>query len=164
MKTDALFYELFQAALRTFFELLQVTPTCAYRFESITVKMSESGEYSANPHLDRQTEERLLAVLAQFIEQKFRSLTYKELRKILRLTPLVETISGQELLKDDRVAMLTKQIQIRFGLSEELVSAVTTDLERLDLDSLKLLIEEILRIETFEQLETWIAAHATPST
>lgn len=41
MKTDALFYELFQAAPQTFFELLQITPTCSYRFESITVKMAE---------------------------------------------------------------------------------------------------------------------------
>lgn len=41
MKTDTLFYELFQAAPQTFFELLQITPTCPYRFESITVKASE---------------------------------------------------------------------------------------------------------------------------
>lgn len=41
MKTDALFYELFQAAPQTFFELLQITPACSYRFESITVKMAE---------------------------------------------------------------------------------------------------------------------------
>lgn len=41
MKTDALFYELFQAAPQTFFELMQITPTCRYQFESITVKTSE---------------------------------------------------------------------------------------------------------------------------
>jgi predicted transposase/invertase (TIGR01784 family) len=41
MKTDPLFYELFQAAPQTFFELLQITPPCAYRFESITVKSVE---------------------------------------------------------------------------------------------------------------------------
>lgn len=41
MRTDALFYELFQTAPQTFFELLQITPTCAYRFESITVKTAE---------------------------------------------------------------------------------------------------------------------------
>lgn len=38
MKTDHLFYELFQAAPQTFFELVQITPPCAYRFERITVK------------------------------------------------------------------------------------------------------------------------------
>ena len=41
MRTDALFYELFQTAPQTFFELLQITPLCDYRFESITVKASE---------------------------------------------------------------------------------------------------------------------------
>jgi predicted transposase YdaD len=41
MKTDPLFYELFQAAPQTFFELVQITPSCPYRFESITVKASE---------------------------------------------------------------------------------------------------------------------------
>jgi len=41
MKTDPLFYELFQAAPQTFFELLQIQPPCPYRFESITVKASE---------------------------------------------------------------------------------------------------------------------------
>lgn len=41
MQSDALFYELFQAAPRVFFELLQITPPCAYRFESITVKTAE---------------------------------------------------------------------------------------------------------------------------
>ncbi len=41
MKTDTLFYELFQAAPQTFFELLQITPPCPYRFESVTIKATE---------------------------------------------------------------------------------------------------------------------------
>ena len=41
MRSDALFYELFQAAPWTFFELMQLTPPCPYRFESITVKTTE---------------------------------------------------------------------------------------------------------------------------
>jgi predicted transposase/invertase (TIGR01784 family) len=41
MKTDALFYELFQTAPQTFFELFHLTPPCPYRFESLTVKTSE---------------------------------------------------------------------------------------------------------------------------
>lgn len=278
MRTDALFYELFQAAPQTFFELLQITPTCPYRFESITVKMSEkridgvlepsqAGEriyfaevqafpdeviywrvlrevatffeqrpalkdndwqalvlwlnkdddpgYSTllnlsrqplprlvsvdllallpklqanalslnvlrlllaeteedvrknlqqwaqniqqTPNLDQQTETRLLTILAQFVEQKFRSLTYKEISDMLRLTPLAETISGQELIKDERLAILSRQIQIRFQLSDELTEAIGQDLEKLDLPTLKLLLEEILRIESFEQLELWIS-------
>jgi predicted transposase YdaD len=41
MRSDALFYELFQAAPQAFFELLQITPPCPYHFESITVKSAE---------------------------------------------------------------------------------------------------------------------------
>jgi hypothetical protein len=34
---------------------------------------------------------------------------------MLRLTPLEETISGQELIKNERVAILATQIQDKFG-------------------------------------------------
>ena len=41
MKSDAIFYELFQTAPQIFFELMQITPPCPYRFESLTVKTTE---------------------------------------------------------------------------------------------------------------------------
>lgn len=41
MKSDPIFYELFQAAPQTFFELIQVTPPCPYTFTSVTVKSTE---------------------------------------------------------------------------------------------------------------------------
>ena len=41
MKTDTLFHELFQLAPQALFELLQIKPGCAYRFESPVVKASE---------------------------------------------------------------------------------------------------------------------------
>jgi predicted transposase YdaD len=277
MRTDALFYELFQTAPQTFFELLQIVPTCTYRFESITVKASEkridgvieptdeqqpvyflevqafpddtiywrtlrevatyfeqrparndnwqavvlwlnkeddpglrtlkpltykpaSRLISADlikllkklpetslvlnvlrpllakserevrnhvvqwvtnirqtPNLDPQTEEKLVAILSQLIEQKFRSLSYKELAAMLRLTPLRETASVQEVLKEDRVDMLTAQIQDKFKLSDKLVTTVRTDLEKLNADMLYLLIRQILHLDTLEALEQWIA-------
>lgn len=280
MRTDALFYELFQTAPQTFFELIQVTPTCTYRFESITVKASEKridgvleplaenqpiyflevqafpddviywrvmrevatyfeqrpaqkavdwqaivlwlnpednpglgtlkslarkphrrllavdllkllkklDEHALvlnvlrpllakserevrqhvvqwvenirqTPNLDRQTEERLVAILSQLIEQKFRTLSYKELTAMLHLTPLRETASVQEVLKEDRVDMLMRQIQTKFSLSAELRQALSTDLFQLDMEALKTLIEQILRINSVEELEQWIAEH-----
>lgn len=111
------------------------------------------------PNLDRQTEERLVAILSQLIEQKFRSLSYKELAKMLRLTPLEETISGQELIKNERVAILTTQIQDKFTLSDQLVETVRMDLEKLSSDLLYQLIRQILHFETFEALEQWVADH-----
>jgi predicted transposase YdaD len=284
MKTDTLFYELFQTAPQTFFELLQMTPGCSYQFESITVKASEKriddvftpatagqpiyflevqgfpddviyfrtmrevatyleqrpalkdNEWQAAvlwlnksddpgfgtlrllarkpkprlltldliellrklpetsltlnvlrpllanherevrenvvqwvknirqaPDLDASTEEKLITVMSQLIEQKFRQLTYEEISKMIRLTPLAETISGQGLLKDDRVTLLTKMIRRRFTLSDELTESINHELKRLDLTSLQALFPQIFDISTVEELETWIAAH-TPAT
>ena len=280
MKTDPLFYELFQAAPQTFFELLQIQQPCPYRFESITVKASEkridgvlepelagqtiyflevqafpdeviywrvmrevatyfeqrpklkgtpwqaivlwlnqeddpgfdtlvSLTQAANPrlvsadlpallhtlderslvlnvlrpllvdneqevrqhvvewvenirqapNLDQGTEERLISVLSQMIEEKFKTLNYKELREMLRLTPFRETASVQEVLKEDRVEMLANLIQVKFALKPELVEQIQVDLQKLDLATLEVLFKQILRLETFEQFEYWIADH-----
>jgi predicted transposase YdaD len=283
MKTDTLFYELFQTAPQTFFELLQMTPDCSYQFESITVKASEKridgvftpatagqpiyflevqgfpddviyfrtmrevatyleqrpalkdNEWQATvlwlnksddpgfgtlrllarkpkprlltldliellrklpetsltlnvlrpllvnnerevrenvvqwvtnirqtPDLDANTEEKLITVMSQLIEQKFRRLTYEEISKMIRLTPLAETISGQGLIKDERVALLTRLIRRKFFLSDELMESITHELKQLDLTALNELVDQILDINTVEELETWIAAH-TPA-
>ncbi|MFN8487600.1 MAG: DUF2887 domain-containing protein [Caldilineaceae bacterium] len=280
MKTDTLFYELFQAAPQTFFELLQITPPCPYHFESITVKASEKRidgvlepveegkpiyflEVQAfpdeviywrtlrevatyfeqrpilkdnawqavvlwlnkdddpgfstlqglarepdlrlvsadllnlleqlderslarnvlrpllaqnerevrqhvvqwvenirqTPELDQNAEERLVMVLTQLIEQKFKTLSYKELSQMLRLTPFRETASAQEVLKEERVEMLTTLIKIKFNLLPEMTEPIVADLEKLNMPTLKALVEQILCIETFEQLERWIADH-----
>lgn len=280
MKTDTLFYELFQAAPQTFFELLKLTPLCPYQFESVTVKASEKRidgvftptvenqpiyflevqafpdeviyfrtlrevatyfeqrpklkdtEWQATvlwlnqsddpgfgtlqllgrkpnprlvaldivellqrlpesslafnvlrpliaktehevrenvvqwvenvrqtPDLNANTEEKLIAVMSQLIEQKFRRLNYKELSKMIRLTPLAETTSGQELIKDERIALLTQLVRRKFALSDELTTSINQELQGLDLGNLKELIIQILDISTVEQLETWIAAH-----
>jgi len=280
MKTDPLFYELFQAAPQTFFELVQITPSCPYRFESITVKMSEkridgvlepldtsqpfyflevqafpddviywratrevATFFEQRPHLkdirwqvivlwvniaddpgygalrllarkpkpnlvsldliellkqlpesslalnvlrpllaederevrehvvqwaenirqatdaDANLEERLISVFSQLIEQKFKTLNYKELSQMLRLTPLRETTSGQELLKEERVETLLNLIQVKFSVPPELFEVIADDLEQLDMNTLKALLRQFLRLETLEQLQFWIADH-----
>ena len=282
MKTDALFYELFQLAPETFFELLQVTPPCTYRFESITVKTSEkridgvfepavagqpiyflevqgfpddviyfrsirevttyfeqrsllkdNGWQAAvlwlnkaddpgfgtlrllarkpkprlvsldliqllrqlpedslalnvlrpllvtsereirehvvewvdkirrTPNLDANAEEKLISVMSQLIEQKFRHLTYKELRKMLRLRPLVETISGQELLKEERVETLLRLIQRKFVLTPETLETITADLQKLRPPTLRVLLDQIFEFATLEDLERRIAEQLT---
>lgn len=280
MKTDTLFYELFQAAPQTFFELLQVTPTCPYRFESITVKTSEkridgvleptqagamiyflevqdsedhtiywremrevSTYFEQRPHLKdhewqatvlwlnkkddpgfgtlqslarkpkprlvsislvqllkklpetslalnvlrpliaknerevrqnvvqwvkniQQTpdlgptvEERLISVMSQLVEQKFKTLSYKELTQMLRLTPLRETGSVMEVRIEDHIEIVQRLIQRKFAFSPDLTAALGADLQKLDLADLKALIDQILDIATFEQLEIWITDH-----
>ncbi|MEZ4726092.1 MAG: DUF2887 domain-containing protein [Caldilineaceae bacterium] len=280
MKTDPLFYELFQAAPQTFFELVQITPSCPYRFESITVKASEkridgvlepadpnqpfyflevqafpdetiywremrevATFFEQRPHLkdrewqasvlwlniaddpgfgtlrlltrkpkpklvsldliellkqlpetslalnvlrpllaederevrenvvqwvehirqatapDANLEERLLGVLSQMIEEKFKTLNYKELSQMLRLTPLRETASVQEVLKEERIEILVSQIEVKFGISPEMADEVEANLMQLDMNALKALFKQLLRLDTFEQLELWISDH-----
>ncbi len=104
------------------------------------------------PNLDSQTEERLIG-------QKFKNLSYKELANMLRLTPLEETISGQELLKNDRVMMLATLVQNKFTLSDEQIETIRVDLEKLELQELKLLVQRILHFDTLDGLKQWIADH-----
>ena len=280
MKTDALFYELFQAAPQIFFALLQITPACPYRFESITVKTTEKriddvlepeeegqpiyflevqafpdkgiywramreiatyfeqrparqkDEWQAvvlwlnkeddpgfgtlkllgrkpkprlvssdlltllkkldksslalnvlrplliedesevkqnvaewaekirqTPNLDLNTEDKLVSVMSQLSEQKFRTFSYEELSQMLRLTPLSETTSGQELLKDYTIETLTDQVQLKFSPSVQKMEDVVENLQLMELEGLKVLFREIIRIEPFEELEAWFHDH-----
>ena len=75
---------------------------------------------------------------------------------MLQLTPLKETISGQELLQDDRVDMLTKHIRRKFRFAESTMEKLTTRLRQLPLADLEDLFEEILDMRTLKQLDAWI--------
>jgi len=276
MKSDALFYQLFQTAPQIFFELIATTPACPYQFKSITLKTAEKrldgfleptvkgeplyfvevqakkdeGMYWRilleialyfNQHPDRQdspwsavviwfeenhdpgfkivpitsedkiqriislqlpdvlkalpdsslalnvlrpfivdneaevrqnfvtwveqihhnnldpaAEQRLLEVLTQLIEQKFKTLSYKELAKMLNLLPLRELPSGQELLQEDRVEMLTKQIKQKFHFAERTINQVMLRLRQLTLKDLEQLFGEILKFKSLKQLNAWI--------
>lgn len=78
---------------------------------------------------------------------------------MLRLTPFAETISGQELIKNERIAILTTLIQDKFNLSSTLIESVRADLDKLDAAALTILVCQILHIDSLEQLEEWIADH-----
>lgn len=108
---------------------------------------------------DANLEERLLGVLSQMIEEKFKTLNYKELSQMLRLTPLRETASVQEVLKEERIEILVSQIEVKFGISPEMADEVETNLMQLDMNALKALFKQLLRLDTFEQLELWISDH-----
>ena len=277
MKSDALFYELFQTAPQIFFELLQITPPCPYRFESLTLKTTEKridgllepmqegetiyflevqaspdatiywrtirevatyfeqrsdrkdNEWQAvvlwldivddpgfgtlaplaagssfrlvsvdllnllkrlddqslalnvlrpfivdsetqvrqnlfswvqniqnTPNLNPETIQRLLTVFTQLIEQKFKTLNYEELSEMLKLTPLEETYSGQKLLQNDRIDLLTKQIRHKFHFAESTIEKLTTRLRQLTLPDLELLFEAILDMKTLKDLNAWL--------
>jgi hypothetical protein len=108
---------------------------------------------------DVNLEERLISVFSQMIEQKFRTLNYEELSNMLRLTPFRETDSVKEVIKEERIDLLLNLIEVKFGISQELKEAMAADLAQLDMNVLKALVRQLLRLETFEQLEVWIADH-----
>lgn len=111
------------------------------------------------PNLDTQIEARLLTVTSQLIEQEFKQLSYKELAKMLRLTPLRETESVQEVLKEDRTEMLLRLLKKKFIVSATEELGLTSALMELNMDTLEVLFEQLLQIDSLEQLERWIAEH-----
>ncbi len=113
----------------------------------------QQSEFEAN------LEERLISVMSQLIEQKFKSLSYEELSHMLRLTPLRETTSGQELLKEGQIVILSEFIKAKFFMSAELVEMIQNDFEKLPLESLQTLARQLPVIPTIEQLEVWLADH-----
>ncbi len=82
---------------------------------------------------------------------------------MIRLTPFAETISGQTLIKNERVAILVRQITRKFALSAELAAALQIELNKLDLITLQRLLDQILDIETLEQREQWLADALPPN-
>ncbi len=296
MKTDPLFYELFQTRPQIFFEIAQITPPCPYRFESITVKSAEKRidgvlyptvegqpiyfvEVQAAPDeqmywrtsrevstffeqrpslkdtawyayviwldgeddkgfktthikdnnnvqrilsvylidilkklpnhslalnvlrplivdteeevrqnittwveqirqadLSPQAEQRLLMVMSQFIEEKFRILSYKELCEMLRLTPFKETDSykeafqedlQKELQKDrmeDRVALLIKQVRRKYRSARSTLVKLDANLRQLTLKDLEDLFVEIVDMVSLREINAWVNARAKVNT
>lgn len=78
---------------------------------------------------------------------------------MIRLTPFREIGSVQELLKEDRVELLRNQIEVKFDISSETAEAIAADLAHLDMNVLKALFRQLLRLDTFEQLKFWISDH-----
>jgi uncharacterized membrane protein affecting hemolysin expression len=75
---------------------------------------------------------------------------------MIRLTPLEETTSGQELIKNERVKTLARQLTRKFTLSTELVETLNIELDQLDPATLEQLLDLVLDFATYEQVEQWI--------
>lgn len=78
---------------------------------------------------------------------------------MLRLTPFREIASVQQVLKEDRIELLLNQIEVKFNISPEQAETIAVNLALLDMNALKALIRQLLRLETFGQLQFWIDDH-----
>jgi hypothetical protein len=76
---------------------------------------------------------------------------------MIRLTPLRETASFQELLKEERVTLLLLLIESKFTFLDTVREGLRADLANLPMDALPMLFPQMLHIDSLEQLEQWIA-------
>jgi len=121
------------------------------------------------PDLSPEAEQRLLMVMTQFIEDKFKTLSYKELANMLRLTPFKEMASYKEAfledLQEDRVDLSLRLIRRKFHFAEKTLNKVVLRLRQLTLKDLELLFESIFDFKSLKDLNAWIdqrlAAQAT---
>jgi predicted transposase YdaD len=102
---------------------------------------------------DQATQERLLILLAQFMVQKFSHLSHKEITKMLKLTPIEETVAGQEWLQEGHIEILVELIEEKFG---EPGAALISRLTRLTNKDLKALGRYLLKAESYKEVEAWI--------
>ncbi|MDM8520680.1 DUF2887 domain-containing protein [Anaerolineales bacterium HSG6] len=273
MKTDSIFYELFQTEPSIFFELMHITPACQYRFKSITIKTTEKRidgvfepeietetiyfvEVQAQPDktmywrtmrevatyfeqrpdlkndwraivlwldenddhkfgnashlrlksvylsdllkklpesslplntlrpfmvdyeqevrqninswvehirqvgLKPEFENRLVDILTRLIEQKFKTLSYEELEKMLKLTPYRETQSFQKALHEelfeDRLEFLSDQIEVKFKFAQRTMNKLILRLKGLALDDLKLFSIAMFDMNRLYEINAWI--------
>ena len=120
----------------------------------------------ATPNLSPETEQRLLMVMAQLIEEKFKILSYKELCKMLKLTPFKETESYKEAFLEDlqsyTLDKLIKQIKRKFKFAESTIAKIDTRLRKLALQDLSDLFESIFDLSTLRDLNAWIDSRLPP--
>ncbi len=120
--------------------------------------VSWAEQIHTTPNLSPATEQRLLMVMSQLIEEKFKTISYEELTMMLQLTPLRETASVQKVLLEDRVELLTRHIKRKFKFAESTIAKIDTRLRQLTLKDLENLFESIIDLTTLRELNAWINA------
>jgi len=101
-------------------------------------------------------------VMAQLIEEKFKILSYKELCKMLKLTPFKETESYKEAFQEDlqsyTLDKLIKLIKRKFKFAESTMNRLGARLRQLTFKDLEDLFESIFDLTTLRELNAWINA------
>jgi hypothetical protein len=134
----------------------------------VKINCNRVEELHQTPDLSPEAEERLLMVMGQFIEQKFKILDYEELCKMLNLTPFEETAtfkktyqrkfqeSFQKSLKEELIQRLIQMIDVKFSFSRNTINKLATKLNQLTLEELKTLFADIFHLKRLKDLNAWI--------
>ncbi len=120
----------------------------------------------ATPGMSPDVEQRLVMVMTQLIEEKFKTLSYEELTMMLQLTPLRETASVQKVLQEElqsfSIDKLIKMIKRKFKFAESTIAKIDTRLRQLTLKDLEILFESIFDLSTLRELNAWIDSRLPP--
>ncbi len=120
----------------------------------------------ATPGMSSDVEQRLVMVMTQLIEEKFKTLSYKELCKMLKLTPFEQTATFietyQRKLQEDRMELLIQQIKRKYRFAESTIAKIDVRLRQLTLKDLKDLFGEIIDMATLRELNAWIDSRLPP--
>ncbi len=114
------------------------------------------------PGMSPDVEQRLIMVMTQLIEEKFKTLSYEELIMMLQLTPFEETLTFkktyQRKLQEEFAEKLIKQIKRKFKFAESTIAKLDRRLRQLTLKDLEILFEAIFDLTTLRELNAWINA------
>jgi hypothetical protein len=75
---------------------------------------------------------------------------------MVKLTPIRETVAGREWIQEGQISVLSGIIKSKFGIPSSIIS---TSLEQLTIETLNELGREILRLDTADELASWIEEH-----
>jgi predicted transposase YdaD len=124
--------------------------------QEVRQNISSWVEHIKNTGLKPEFENRLVEILARLIEQKFKTLSYEELEKMLKLTPFKETRSVQKVLYEDRMQLLTTQVKRKFRFADSTVNRLALRLQKLTLEDLKTLFGDIIEMNRLQEINAWI--------
>ncbi len=112
--------------------------------------------------LSPEVEQRLLMVMSQFIEEKFRILNYKELCEMLNLTPFDQTDTfietHQRKLQEDRTQLLIKHMSRKYHFARSTLMKLDARLRKLTLKDLEDLFMEIVDMVSLREINAWVNA------
>jgi GTPase SAR1 family protein len=116
-------------------------------------------------NLSPEAEQRLLMVMTQFIEEKFRILNYKELCEMLNLTPFDQTTTFietyQKKLQEDRIGLLIKQMSRKYHFARSTLVKLDASLRQLTLKDLEDLFVESVDMVSLREINAWVNGRAT---